>query len=66
MSGNSYNRLLHEVDVVVVIDAAFYNDQVLLSSKPNAKQPYVRYHIFVVILYYKAQSSVNTMHEVLI
>ncbi len=48
---------------MVVIDAAFYNDQVLLSSKPNAKQPYVRYHIFVVILYYKAQSSVNTMHE---
>jgi len=56
MPGNIYNRLLHEVDVVVVIDAAFYNDLVILSSKPNAKQPYVRYHIFVVILYYKVQT----------
>jgi hypothetical protein len=44
---NNYSRLLQEVDVVVVIDVAFYNDPILLSSKPNAKQPYVRYCISI-------------------
>jgi hypothetical protein len=37
--GSSYSRLLQEVDAVVVTDAAVYNDPVLLSSEPNAKQP---------------------------
>jgi hypothetical protein len=37
--GNNYNRLLQEVDVMVVIDVAIYNDLVLLSSRPNPKQP---------------------------
>jgi hypothetical protein len=37
--GNNYNILLQEVDAMVVIDVAVYNDLVLLSSKPNAKQP---------------------------
>jgi hypothetical protein len=43
--GSSYNRLLHEVDAMVVIDVAIYNDLVILSSKPNANNLCIRYHI---------------------
>jgi hypothetical protein len=51
---------------MMVIDARAYNDPILLSSKPYAKQPCIRYHISIVFFYYKAQSSTITMHGVLI
>lgn len=37
--GSFYSKLLQKNDAVVITDAAVYDDPILLSSEPNAKQP---------------------------
>lgn len=37
--GSLYSKLLEEHDAVIITDAAVYDNPILLSSEPGAKQP---------------------------
>lgn len=39
VQGGLYSKLLQENDAVIITDAAVYDDPIILSSEPNAKQP---------------------------